>query len=680
MTSNSTFRKKDIHGLSMSQLKRCEKCGTNFKHETYLLSHMLMHATGNECSVCQKPHATEGELVLHMYIHGLFLKGDKLDMDMLIHEPSEEKEKHSAEIILHGELEKNGKPVTHRQPKKKLKADDQKHTSMLSDKNGTTNTHSVEDLQAMKLYSDKLTSLEAPKDIFTSFKCPACGAVFQGRELLVAHMDTHSDDKSYICFICYRMFDGKSGLQEHIHLHERQSPYHCGVCINKFLDPELFKLHKCVNAVTEDYQDISCICGYCEALFSGIEKLDAHVNKHFANAGENISLFSLPFRCSTCSEGFISLELIKCHECVHSRNIGCACGFCNKAFSDYDELNAHILQHKQSDKDKKPVEQMPYHCVICDEHFAGFDLLKQHECILINPKVTTYGCGLCRAKFKEFEQLKVHAFEHRDNNEGNILRTQDQRLHQCPRCNRWFTKPELIKGHGCDTVLCGCGYCKVQFIDFDELNSHVIKHWLSDNIKIPNLKVQMPYICSLCTKSYSTSELIKAHKCLFKCNTKTPYGCGYCGETFSDDKSITEHVTIHWTRGEGIIPPVAVQMPYMCSFCFKSFSEIEALKSHVCPCNHSQPILCMCGYCKVIFSEYEKLKTHVVRHTKRVRGETLSVLAPDTKDDTKYNVTYKSFSVNDSDKVIAILVPEGQQEECGLKSGTTEKTNDKKST
>ena len=57
-------------GLSTSAFT-CEKCGSNFKHESKYLAHLLIHEEKNihKCPCCEKIFSKSSNLTSHMLIH-----------------------------------------------------------------------------------------------------------------------------------------------------------------------------------------------------------------------------------------------------------------------------------------------------------------------------------------------------------------------------------------------------------------------------------------------------------------------------------------------------------------------------------------------------------------------------------------------------------------------------------
>lgn len=127
-------------------------------------------------------------------------------------------------------------------------------------------------------------------------------------------------NRKYICSICSRAFDYKHVLINHARTHTGEKPFECRMCNKKF---------------TRDHH------------------LKTHMRLH---TGEK------PYKCTHCDKKFVQVANLRRHIRVHTgeRPYACNFGSCKSKFADTNQLNAHILTHKNTNSrvDIKPFEKL----------------------------------------------------------------------------------------------------------------------------------------------------------------------------------------------------------------------------------------------------------------------------------------------------------------------------------
>ncbi|KAJ4428127.1 hypothetical protein ANN_24141, partial [Periplaneta americana] len=137
-----------------------------------------------------------------------------------------------------------------------------------------------------------------------------------------------------------------------------------------------------------------------------------------------------------------------------------------------------------------------------------------------------------------------------------------------------------------------------------------------------------PFICKICSKSFSKRDNLKKHEIIHK--GEKPYLCEECGKSFARKQDLNVHRRYH----SGV-------RPYACSLCDKTFHSYSGLKSHENRHNGIKPFLCnacgktfvqksqltnhervhtqekpySCTLCEKTFTTLTNLKTHQKRHT-----------------------------------------------------------------
>uniref|UniRef100_UPI00398EDA33 zinc finger and BTB domain-containing protein 12-like n=1 Tax=Pristiophorus japonicus TaxID=55135 RepID=UPI00398EDA33 len=106
--------------------------------------------------------------------------------------------------------------------------------------------------------------------------CPACGAPFQHREHLAAHMVVH---KLYMCLLCGKVFKKNARLTQHINVHTGFKPYCCAVCGRTFTQKRSLKDHMNVHNGASPH-----CCGFCDMRFTHYSTLRVHLRDQHGKA------------------------------------------------------------------------------------------------------------------------------------------------------------------------------------------------------------------------------------------------------------------------------------------------------------------------------------------------------------------------------------------------------------
>ncbi|XP_072331629.1 zinc finger and BTB domain-containing protein 26-like isoform X1 [Scyliorhinus torazame] len=99
--------------------------------------------------------------------------------------------------------------------------------------------------------------------------CSECGAPFEHREHLAAHMVVH---KLYMCLLCGKVFKKNARLAQHINVHTGFKPYCCAICGRTFTQKRSLKDHMNVHN-----GDSPHCCNYCDMRFTHYSTLRVHL-------------------------------------------------------------------------------------------------------------------------------------------------------------------------------------------------------------------------------------------------------------------------------------------------------------------------------------------------------------------------------------------------------------------
>uniref|UniRef100_A0A7N8WM45 PR domain containing 4 n=1 Tax=Mastacembelus armatus TaxID=205130 RepID=A0A7N8WM45_9TELE len=176
-----------------------------------------------------------------------------------------------------------------------------------------------------------------------------------------------------------------------------------------------------------------CQCGKECSSFS---ELKSHLNNHNSNHTHNQAPHShspsqqehsqeKKFKCSMCSQAFITSTKLNVHFMGHVGMKPHKCEYCSKAFSDPSNLRMHLKIH---------TGQKNYRCTVCEKSFTQKSHVASH--MLIHTGAEKLKCDLCDRAFIRKHDLKQHMFSH----------THERRI-QCPKCNKPFLKTNHLKKH-----------------------------------------------------------------------------------------------------------------------------------------------------------------------------------------------------------------------------------------
>ncbi len=302
-------------------------------------------------------------------------------------------------------------------------------------------------------------------------------------------------------------------------------------------------------------------CKHCLKIFTSKHKCDMHTLIHMVPD---------PLKCSVCTKYFASHSQLQDHMETHREQALYICTFCQKAFKMKEHLLAHTLTHTKTFK-----------CGQCDMIFAHRTQLQEH--IASHNEEHSNKCVYCEKTYKTTRQLNQHI----------IIHTHPDR-YKCSICDASFVGRRQLENHmtrHSDDRPFSCTLCRKTY----KLQNHIDRH-----IHLNHMNPDGSYICSVCSKSFSSSALLKSHAASH--NDDDPFCCRYCDKTFRLQKDFVKHILIHSDPNR-----------FKCSVCSMGFGEKRILKKHTA--SHRVKCPFKCTFCAKTFKLKKQLILHIVNHT-----------------------------------------------------------------
>ena len=127
-------------------------------------------------------------------------------------------------------------------------------------------------------------------------RCTICRRTFATHQVLLRHMEQHTDQEEYTCEACGKVCSGAFSYQKHMRIHQRSNVHRCRICYKTFTSLESLKFH----ALT--------------------------------HTGE--------FKCRACRRGFPNMDELESHEATHKRY---ECRWCDKYFMNSGNLKVCVF-------------------------------------------------------------------------------------------------------------------------------------------------------------------------------------------------------------------------------------------------------------------------------------------------------------------------------------------------
>ncbi|XP_011689493.1 PREDICTED: zinc finger protein 665-like [Wasmannia auropunctata] len=232
-----------------------------------------------------------------------------------------------------------------------------------------------------------------------SHVCPICGATFNRRGNMNAHMKRHNNDNGgYTCSVCTYKCKSMSELKIHRKKHSEEEivdsikkkcadkeVWRCNICNKIFAKRAFLLYHERVHGDDKFYE-----CDECGKKLASKSSLMYHK--------KSMHLREKPHMCHYCGDSFVSREARLIHERIHTGERPYVCKVCNMRYRCSSNLSQHMKIH---------TGLKPHKCHFCNKGFTRKGALTVHE--RIHTGVKPYPCETCGKSFSQKNDMLKHA-------------------------------------------------------------------------------------------------------------------------------------------------------------------------------------------------------------------------------------------------------------------------------
>ncbi|XP_050516849.1 oocyte zinc finger protein XlCOF19-like [Diabrotica virgifera virgifera] len=257
------------------------------------------------------------------------------------------------------------------------------------------------------------------------------------------------------------------------------------------------------------------------------------------------------------------------------------CGKCSLSFPNNVELGFHSIKHN---------DKGLYECHVCVEYAhqnkQAFDIhIREHE------GIKKYKCPICNKQFTTIRPAYEHQYFH-----GK------EKPFTCDICGQKFRTSVAARNHKTEVhyeMLTGqkfekfdCKICNKHYANRSGLDHHNFRHH-------KELCKQMPALCDICGKDFSTKAQLRNHKRTH--SKESAYSCDVCSKKFTQLAGLKQHQSVH--TGE---------KKYACSYCGKRFAYFSGYNYHLKLHTGEKPFSCI--ICGKKYIAPGNLRIHMANH------------------------------------------------------------------
>lgn len=359
------------------------------------------------------------------------------------------------------------------------------------------------------------------------------------------HLMNSAEENLFFCSECFSKFpDEEHGLH---HVQRFGSTGLCTSCVCSycnviFSSEKLFKRHQGYHALTAIAHHLNYFdCLTCSVVFSNRNDLDAHLKVHVGlsnqlnqyqyKAKPNTKLEGCELQLQILNEEWMETGRMRCAYCSKVANREAmnlhmtffhANLFCPFDRQEFSRSLGYFVEHMKA---KHPEEfngvDVFFKCPFCEENFPSLNAMKVH-CKTCQEK--RISCNHCDKKFFHERQLRQHL---------NLVN--GKKNHKCDTCGKtFFNKTELNVHQRTHSNVkpyhCTFPGCTKAFRTNSHRSSHMDTHSNSEN-----------YQCSMCTQRFKTRGARRIHE---KSHVTSVSTCSLCLKEFRQRSHLIRHVKL----------------------------------------------------------------------------------------------------------------------------------------
>lgn len=322
---------------------------------------------------------------------------------------------------------------------------------------------------------------------------------------------------------CFKNKKGENGEQNKCR-RPKLKKYHCQICGKDFAEQKGLERHSNFHPTELPFR-----CRICLMRFASINQMKGHETVctrqrfecylcRFTSLHWHFSRFlvhfrkhtgEMPFECQHCAKRFSSNRMHTFHMKYHPTEVQSKCSFCQRIFSSSVEAKKHETQC---------AIQRKWECFLCKSTFTYRSSLLRH--MPQHSGSYKFKCTHCNNAYARKDYLHMH----------NQIHHAKQLQFQCPQCKIGFSqKPELnVHMRACTKTLFECNMCTFTTKSKAYAEDHKQKHIGNDEFK-----------CLHCSAVFlQRSQLLKHVKIH---NKKVPFHCPHCQKVYHHWVNLEKH-------------------------------------------------------------------------------------------------------------------------------------------
>ncbi|CAL4126008.1 unnamed protein product [Meganyctiphanes norvegica] len=398
-----------------------------------------------------------------------------------------------------------------------------------------------------------------PKSSKQRFECMECDEVFDTRDDLIKHIDTHFNSDVFSTDVANERYKKK---RENNNGSELMKNFRCKLCSYRCTNKKRLKDH---TAVHSDEKPFSC--SQCKFKTKHNLSLLKHIeNRHSGKKAQSIVPGDIKRKPQKSKHKTESLS--------NGQNFACIEADCNFVTKNVNEITAHMDTHDELQPDD--AEKSPEQSEDEDWESEEEEYLKAQTKMRKNSKLYVCKFPNCGYRVTRKDSFQIHSIRHtgakpeqcpyceyrcvsRSTLGKHLATHSDRKPFKCTMCDyRCALKDGLNKHTRSHTKPFKCLLCDFRCAERPYLNQHMLKH-----------TGEKPFACERCDFRCVSADLLRSHIRVH--STEKPFACDYCSYATNRKQELTRHVErIHIKDKQ-----------HTCEFCPYATSQRRELNRHV---------------------------------------------------------------------------------------------------